>query len=73
MATTYEGVKKDFEMYSPLVRKGGVIAFHEVAEDPTKSKCEVNKFWNEIKCNYRFSEFVNDWNQGTYGIGIIHV
>ncbi len=23
----YEGVKKDFEMYGPLVKKGGVIAF----------------------------------------------
>jgi predicted O-methyltransferase YrrM len=70
---TYEGVKKDFEMYSPLVRKGGIVAFHDIAKHPTKSKCEVNRFWNEIKCNYRFSEFVNDWNQGTYGIGIIYV
>jgi predicted O-methyltransferase YrrM len=27
---SYEGVKKDFEMYSPLVRKGGIIAFHNI-------------------------------------------
>jgi len=27
---TYEGVEKDFEMYSPLVRRGGIIAFHDI-------------------------------------------
>jgi predicted O-methyltransferase YrrM len=27
---SFEGVKKDFEMYSPLVRKGGLVAFHDI-------------------------------------------
>lgn len=27
---SYEGVKMDFEMYSPLVRSGGIIAFHDI-------------------------------------------
>src|ERR1700722_6805856 len=27
---SYEGVKRDFEMYSPLVRAGGLIAFHDI-------------------------------------------
>lgn len=26
---TFEGVKQDYEMYSPLVRSGGVVAFHD--------------------------------------------
>ncbi len=30
----YEGVKKDFEMYGPMVGKGGVIAFHDIVEGP---------------------------------------
>jgi predicted O-methyltransferase YrrM len=30
---SYKGVKKDFEMYSPLVRKGGIIAFHDIIPD----------------------------------------
>jgi hypothetical protein len=25
----YEGVRRDFEMYSPLVGAGGLIAFHD--------------------------------------------
>jgi predicted O-methyltransferase YrrM len=27
---TYEGVRRDFEMYKSLVRDGGVIAFHDI-------------------------------------------
>jgi predicted O-methyltransferase YrrM len=70
---TYVGVKKDFEMYSPLVRKGGVIAFHDIAKHPIKTECEVNEFWDEIKNNYKFDEFVENWKQGTYGIGVLYV
>jgi predicted O-methyltransferase YrrM len=25
-----KGVKMDFEKYSPLVKKGGIIAFHDI-------------------------------------------
>ncbi|KSW10801.1 methyltransferase [Pyrodictium occultum] len=51
---TYEGVKKDFEMYSPLVKKGGIIAFHDIVPHLPETGCEVNKFWNEIKNNYKY-------------------
>ena len=71
---TYEGVKKDFEMYSPLVRKGGLIAFHDIVPGPQEYVGEVPKFWNEIKQKYdkqRIVEIVEDWRQGGYGIGIL--
>lgn len=64
---TYEGVKRDFEMYSPLVRKGGIIAFHDIVPHPPETGCEVNRFWNEIKRNYRYLEIVKDWGQGWAG------
>jgi len=69
----YEGVKKDFEMYAPLVRKGGVIAFHDIAEHPPSTGCQVSKFWNEIKTQYRHSEIIEDRNQGWAGIGVLYV
>ena len=69
----YEGVKKDFEMYAPLVKKGGVIAFHDVAEHPPETGSQVSKFWNEIKTQYRHSEFIEDRNQGWAGIGVLYV
>lgn len=43
---TYEGVKKDFEMYAPLVKKGWIF-MHDVCTITTG----VPKFWSEIKEN----------------------
>ena len=46
---SYEGVKRDFEMYSPLVRKGGIIAFHDIVPGPSENVGDVPEFWNGIK------------------------
>ncbi|MEM4436803.1 MAG: class I SAM-dependent methyltransferase [Thermosphaera sp.] len=70
---TYEGVKRDFEMYSPLVRKGGIIAFHDIVEHPPETGCEVSRFWNEIKYSYSYLEIVKSWDQKWAGIGVIYV
>jgi len=67
---TYDGVKKDFEMYSPLVRRSGVIAFHDIVT--VDRGHEVFRFWNDIKSRYRYEEFVED-RRGDMGIGVIHV
>lgn len=68
---TYEGVKQDFEMYSPLVSKGGIIAFHDICQHPPEKGCEVHRFWQEVKENFRHREIVKNWNQGWAGIGVI--
>lgn len=70
---TYEGVKQDFLMYSPLVRKGGIVAFHDIARNTRTKGCNVCDFWNEIKGNYRMVEIVKDWDQGWGGIGVLFV
>jgi len=59
---TYEGVKRDFEMYSPLVREGGIIAFHDIVPGPPENVGGVPEFWNRIKTRYRHLEIVRDWN-----------
>jgi predicted O-methyltransferase YrrM len=67
---TYEGVKSDFEMYSPLARDGAVIAFHDILEHPPKLGVEVDRYWNEIKAGYRHVEIVSarrPWG----GIGVL--
>lgn len=68
---SYDGISKDFEMYSPLVKKGGIIAFHDIVKHPLETGCEVNKFWNEIKKKYKFIEIVKDRHQKGGGIGIL--
>jgi predicted O-methyltransferase YrrM len=69
---TYEGVKQDFELYSPLVRKGGVIAFHDIAVHPPEARCEVSKFWSETK-NQTSREFIENRDQQWAGIGVYPV
>ncbi|MGQ9691608.1 MAG: class I SAM-dependent methyltransferase [Thermoproteota archaeon] len=70
---SYEGVKKDFEMYSPLVRKGGIIAFHDIVPGSSENVGGVPKFWGEVKHGYGYREIIKDWNQGGWGIGILYV
>jgi len=76
---SYEGIKNDFENYSPLVRPGGAIAFHDIVEDyETRYGVitgawtgEVPKFWKEVKTQYRHLEFVKDYEQDGLGIGVL--
>lgn len=67
---TYEGVKQDYEMYSPLVRPGGIVVFHDVVAHD--NFCQVDKFWNEIKTRHRHTEFINDLKQGCFGVGVLY-
>lgn len=68
---SYEGVKQDFEMYSPFVRPGGIIAFHDIndTERHRERNVYVGKFWNEIKDKYEHYEF--NANEDWAGIGVI--
>jgi cephalosporin hydroxylase len=65
---TYNGVKSDYEMYSSLVRKGGIIAFHDIGKN---EEGDCYKFWNEIKTTaISFKEILIDTKQEK-GIGIL--
>lgn len=70
---SYSGVKRDFEMYAPLVRKGGMIGFHDILKHPPEMECEVDRFWNEIKGAYPHREIVENRRQGWAGIGVLFV
>jgi len=67
---TYKGVKKDFEMYSPLVER--VIVLHDIVLGPRENVGGVPEFWREIKGKYNTREIVKDWDQEGYGIGVIY-
>lgn len=68
---SYEGIKQDFEMFSPLVRKDGVIAFHDIKHTEPDNWIQVDKFWNEIKKEYKHEEFI-DTSTKWGGIGIVY-
>jgi predicted O-methyltransferase YrrM len=59
---TYSGVQQDFQMYSPLVRSGGMVAFHDIVTYNSHTKCEVARFWSKIKNHYQHREFIEELN-----------
>jgi predicted O-methyltransferase YrrM len=65
----YEYVKKDFEMYSPLVKKGGIVALHDIAENEEGG---VFNYWNELKKNYKCHEILHS-DKKEKGIGILYI
>jgi len=67
---TYEGVKKDFFLYSPFVKKGGLVVFHDIVPHES-SACKVDLFWNEIKKQYQHKEFIDKPDQNKFGVGIL--
>ncbi|MGD0123750.1 MAG: class I SAM-dependent methyltransferase [Terriglobia bacterium] len=70
---SYEGVKRDFEMYTPVVRKGGLIAFHDIVDGVPELVGGVPRFWREIKSQFRHIELIKEPHQGGYGIGVLYV
>ncbi|MFX1569937.1 MAG: class I SAM-dependent methyltransferase [Promethearchaeota archaeon] len=68
---TYEGVKKDFEMYKPLVKPEGLICFHDIIQGSNDKVGGVPNFWNEIRENCKTNEIIEKYHQEGYGIGII--
>jgi predicted O-methyltransferase YrrM len=43
---SYGGVQSHYKLWSPLVRPGGLIAFHDIL--PGYPQCEVGRLWGEV-------------------------
>lgn len=70
---TYEGVKRDFELYAPLVRHGGIVAFHDVSEVTDPRTVGVAEFWRDFKREHETEEIVVPGDHVGSGIGIYRV
>jgi cephalosporin hydroxylase len=63
---SYEGVRQDFETFAPLVRPGGLIAFHDTVF------CEgVQRFWGELAGTGRTRDEFRADSGRVYGIGLM--
>lgn len=69
---TYEGVAMDYKMYRPMVRKGGIIAFHDILPHPNLLSCQVDKFWKEVKKGRKTKEFIDAEDKTWGGIGVVY-
>ena len=71
---SYEGAKRDFEMYGPLVREGGIIAFHDLITPRAQQHIQISKLWAEIKrAGYKTLELYSHPGQEWGGIGLVYV
>lgn len=63
---TYEGVKRDYEMYNHFVKPGGYIIFHDVIN----KDCGVPQFWKELQEEQNGFQMIElPW--GVAGLGIL--
>jgi predicted O-methyltransferase YrrM len=73
---SYGGVKTDFELYAPLVRPGGLVAFHDICHHHLFPEVRVDRLWWELKARHagpRMRElvyYVRPWGTGM-GIGVL--
>jgi cephalosporin hydroxylase len=74
---TLEGVKRDYDDYAPLLRPGGLVAFHDVVPGGPGMHGDpggVPTFWRELKVAHPdATELVEDWEWGSCGIGLIRL
>ncbi len=75
-----DGVRQDFLTFAPLVRKDGIIAFHDIVSDySTRFGIEtgqytgdVPQFWARLRTFYPSTEeLIEDVGQDGYGIGVM--
>jgi predicted O-methyltransferase YrrM len=74
---TYEGVKKDFEMYGELVSDGGVIGFDDLLTHSRSQYDEsthgVKRLWEELKPEFDTVEIISeDENTRAKGLGLLY-
>ena len=71
---TYEGVKADFNEYGPLVKPGGIIAFHDILYREKQPSIRVDILWKELQDKYNCTEFIGpEGSEKKIGIGFLRV
>ena len=69
----YETVQNDYENYWPLVRPGGVMAFHDIAylDVNMPHQIDVGRWWRDFKTNGRITGASADCENSPIGSPIL--
>jgi len=74
---SYEAVRRDFELYGPLVRRGGIVSFHDIIRPPAFPENQVYRYWKELKENYVVKEYLDQTDERGWGqwggIGVVYM
>lgn len=67
-------VRRDWLNYHPLVRRGGVLAMHDILPAPTNDGIQVEPVWRDIqRAGFVTQEIVADPNAEWGGIGVVYL
>jgi predicted O-methyltransferase YrrM len=79
---TFDGVRQDFELCLRFAAPDAVIAFHDIAPNPSPEWIAaadaspddkaVRGFWEQVKRRFAHQEFIRDRDQAGYGIGVLY-
>lgn len=64
------GVARDWELYRPLVRSGGLIGFHDIHPNPGFPENQVDQLWRRIRGAPGTRELIDQDQPGGVGMGI---
>ena len=68
----YNTAMADWQNYWPMLRSGGLLAFHDIAYSHDNPECGVRKVWHKIRDNGKWQEIINGHNSdGWCGIGVM--
>ena len=65
----YEAIMMDFDIYSKFVKKGGIVAFHDIAENEEGGG---KKAWDILKQQYKHKEILKSPIKEK-GIGVLYI
>jgi predicted O-methyltransferase YrrM len=77
---SYDGVTRDWAMYAPFVREGGLVVLHDIVPDfqqrygraTTAHTGGVPRFWAELRTRCAHTEeIIDDRGQDGCGLGIV--
>ncbi|MFN7176873.1 MAG: class I SAM-dependent methyltransferase [Thermaurantiacus sp.] len=66
---SYDGVKRDFELYYPLLAPDGLLAMHDVMHNPHDPTIDVHRFWTELQATLETRELAT--SRRRFGIGLV--
>ncbi len=64
-------VTRDWELYRPMVRPGGILVLHDILTHPAWPSIEVGQLWEKIKQDYMTFEIVADRDAEWGGLGVV--
>lgn len=66
---SYQGVRRDFDLWTQLMAPGGIVAFHDIVDGP-RTGGGVHRFWNELHYDQKVT-FLTDPPADWGGIGAV--